>query len=220
MFSELMNDALVVNPEKVQADDVELGLWHPGLRYNKNLEEEGMLTTIMEWFPAQLMKTIRSRMIGESKIGTIAGWIGSFKNVLQEFSTVEAKYHDILSSISQNSHKSSHPTKPVYLHNIEDTEEAHLKEDGETVLSPLTSTTDGEDDSTQQLNAISTGRPILKKDDARRLMATADQKKSNKDLVCFRFLQHTCNNNACEYSHNTEDILKYLDETRKAFAPT
>ena len=50
-FQELIDDALVVNPEKVWPEDTELGLLHPGLRYNKNLEEEGMLTIVMEWFP-------------------------------------------------------------------------------------------------------------------------------------------------------------------------
>ena len=132
MFQELMEDALVVNPEKVQSDDPELGLWHPGLRYNKNLEEEGMLTTIMEWFPSQLMRTIRSRMVGESKIYTIAEWIKSFKVVLQEFATVEAKYHDILVSVSgmTNAQKGTTTVRREmpkldrggYIHNIEQEE--------------------------------------------------------------------------------------------------
>ena len=134
MFNELMNDALVVNPEKVQPEDPELGLWHPGLRYNKNLEEEGMLTTVMEWFPSQLMKTIRSRMVGESKIHTIAEWIKSFKVVLQEFATVEAKYHDILVSVSSttNAQKVTATVRrempkldrSSYIHNIDQEEQS------------------------------------------------------------------------------------------------
>jgi len=134
MFCELMSDALVVNPEKVQADDAELGLWHPGLRYNKNLEEEGMLTIVMEWFPPQLMKTIRSRMVGESKMLTIVEWIRSFKTVLQDFATVEAKYHDILVSVSNTTNAQKGPTtvrremqkhdRSGYIHNIEQEEQS------------------------------------------------------------------------------------------------
>jgi hypothetical protein len=134
MFCELMSDALVVNPEKVHPDDAELGLWHPGLRYNKNLEEEGMLTIVMEWFPPQLMKTIRSRMVGESKIHTIVEWIRSFKTVLQDFATVEAKYHDILVSVSNTTNAQKGPTtvrremqqhdRSGYIHNIEQEEQS------------------------------------------------------------------------------------------------
>ena len=188
MFSELMNDALVVNPEKVQPDDLDLGLWHPGLRYNKNLEEEGMLTTIMEWFPSQLMKTIRSRMVGESKIHTIAEWIKSFKLVLQEFATVEAKYHDILVSVSSITNAQKGTTtvrrempkldRSGYIHNIEQEKQSTVdveinlpeqqddppsiggeeKDSGEDKI---------EDEFQEELNNL-TGRPFPKKVEDRR----------------------------------------------------
>ena len=52
MFSELMNDALVVNPEKVQVDDVELGLWHPGLRVveDNHIKLKGRAVDILSHF--------------------------------------------------------------------------------------------------------------------------------------------------------------------------
>ena len=180
-------------------------------------------------------------MVGESKIHTIVEWIRSFKTVLQDFATVEAKYNDILVSVSNTTNSQTNqkygskpedkakapsiPSKPaVYLRNITDNMERENEvqvetEDIETILSPLTEATDVEDDVTQPLNAITSGRPIPKKDDARRLVATGENRKPSKDLVCFRFLQQTCTNSDCGFSHKTEDILKYLDETRRHFSP-
>ena len=190
----------------------------------------------MSWFPVGLFRAIRSRMTAEHKIQTMAEWIAKFKIVLQDFSIMEARYHDLLSTISQTNQKygsqpedkaktPSIPSKPaVHLRNITDNMEQEDGvqieiEDKETILSPLTGATDVEDDSTQPLNAITSGRPIPKKDDARRLVATGENRKPTKDQVCFRFLQQNCTNSECGFSHKTEDILKYLDETRRQFSP-
>ena len=236
VFTEMFTDAITVNPEKEKPDDTELGSWHPGLKDSKALDQQGMLPIIMSWFPVGLFRAIRSRMTAEHKIQTMAEWIAKFKIVLQDFSIMEARYHDLLSTISQTNQKygsqpedkaktPSIPSKPaVYLRNITDNMERENEvqvetEDIETILSPLTEATDVEDDVTQPLNAITSGRPIPKKDDARRLVATGENRKPSKDLVCFRFLQQTCTNSECGFSHKTEDILKYLDETRRHFSP-
>ena len=236
VFTEIFTDAITVNPEKEKPDDTELGPWHPGLKDSKALDQQGMLPIIMSWFPVGLFRAIRSRMTAEHKIQSMAEWIAKFKIVLQDFSFMEARYHDLLSTISQTNQKygsqpqdkaktPSIPSKPaVYLRNITDNmeqeDEVQIEtEDIETILSPLTEATDVEDDSTQPLNAITSGRPIPKKDDARRLVATGENRKPTKDLVCFRFLQQTCTNSECGFSHKTEDILKYLDETRRHFSP-
>ena len=188
IFQELIDDALVVNPEKVRPEDKDLGLWHPGLKYNKNLDEEGMLTTVMEWFPPQLMKTIRSRMVGESKIQTIAEWIRNFKVVLQEFATVEAKYHDILVSVTSttNTQKGTATVRREmqkhdrsgYIHNIEQEEQSPA--DAEINLPDQQDDTPGigsekedsgedilEEEFEEKLNNL-TGRPFPKKVEDRR----------------------------------------------------
>ena len=194
MFQELMGDALVVNPEKVQPDDLELGLWHPGLRYNKNLEEEGMLTTIMEWFPSQLMKTIRSRMVGESKIHTIAEWIKSFKLVLQEFATVEAKYHDILVSVSSMTNAQKGTTtvrrempkldRSSYIHNMDqDIVEVEISLPDQQNDPPCSGSEKEdsvedkiEDEFQEELNNL-TGRPFPKKVEDRRASYSKQEKQ-------------------------------------------
>jgi hypothetical protein len=239
MFSELMNDALVVNPEKVQPDDQELGSWHPGLKYNKNLEEEGMLTTIMEWFPTQLMKTIRSRMVGEAKIHTIAEWIKSFKVILQEFANVEAKYHDILVSVSSmtNAQKGTITArrempkldKSSYIHNIEQEEqstadvEINLPDQQEDTPNIGSEKEDSEEEFEEELNNL-TGRPFPKKVEDRRATynkgynwspESSDKTRTVTDEPCLRFMKTgKCDTSNCSYSHDPGTIKGWIADVK------
>ena len=127
-------------------------------------------------------------MVKESKIGTIAEWIRSFKTVLQDFATVEAKYHDILVSVSSTTNAQKGPTtvrremqkhdRSGYIHNIEQEEQSPA--DAEINLPDQQDDTPGigsekedsgedilEEEFEEKLNNL-TGKPFPKKIEDRR----------------------------------------------------
>ena len=228
-FVTIIEQALIANPES-DKDTEQNGHWHPGLHFNRNTKEEGLLEIVTSWFPVELFRQLRQGF-NEKSVKTLGNWVKEFHNQMKRFSETASTIHMELVALGSEERKRTKERevttslKAGIVNNITENQSDEIgfaddaMDEATTVLSPLTDNTGEDEQETQPLHAISSGRPILKKDDARRLMATGSQKNSNKDLVCFKFLQRTCHNDECEYSHNTEDILKYLDETRRSFAP-